>query len=191
MRLCSKCGQEKAFSEFYHRDGKPEGHCVSCQRIACAEYRRRKAAGEKSPREVLKETNARLFPQGLKLCSSCEEIKSFSAFGLCLGKRQGWCKKCQLAHQRANPNRKACVRKHRYKILETEFKALKEAQNGVCAICGGPPVAGRAELSVDHCHVTNKVRGLLCQHCNLGLGYFKDSIERVVKAASYLQKYSS
>lgn len=145
--------------------------------------------GEKSPREIFKESRALLFSQGLKPCSLCKEIKPLSAFGLNRGKHQSWCKKCQLAHQRANPNRKASVRKYRYKILEEEFSALKEAQKGLCAICGGPPVAGRGELSVDHCHKTNKVRGLLCQHCNLGIGYFKDSILFIEKALSYLKEF--
>ncbi len=43
-------------------------------------------------------------------------------------------------------------------------------------------------LSVDHCHKTNVVRGLLCNECNSGLGKFKDNIDVMASAISYLQQ---
>lgn len=42
---------------------------------------------------------------------------------------------------------------------------------------------------VDHDHNTNKIRGLLCSRCNMGLGFFDDSIEGLTKAINYLKKY--
>lgn len=42
-------------------------------------------------------------------------------------------------------------------------------------------------LAVDHCHRTNKVRGLLCTKCNLGLGYFADTEELLQQAVTYLR----
>jgi hypothetical protein len=42
-------------------------------------------------------------------------------------------------------------------------------------------------LSIDHCHNTGKVRGLLCDHCNKGLGLFKDNIDYLNKAIEYLK----
>ena len=45
-------------------------------------------------------------------------------------------------------------------------------------------------LSVDHCHVTGKIRGLLCHQCNVGLGAFKDSIENLECASEYLKATS-
>ena len=44
-------------------------------------------------------------------------------------------------------------------------------------------------LSVDHNHVTSKVRGLLCNNCNRGIGNFKDKKELLLKAISYLDKH--
>ena len=65
-------------------------------------------------------------------------------------------------------------------------KLLKE-QNGLCAICHGTNYDSR-RLAVDHCKKTKKVRGLLCQRCNTALGLFKDKIELLESALSYLIK---
>ena len=43
-------------------------------------------------------------------------------------------------------------------------------------------------LSVDHCHVTGNVRGLLCRACNLALGQFEDNIKTLNKAIKYLEQ---
>ena len=71
-----------------------------------------------------------------------------------------------------------------YGISKAEYIRMLLDQEGVCAICKQPPT--KKELAVDHDHKTNKVRGLLCIPCNLGLGYFKDNPELVRTAANYL-----
>jgi hypothetical protein len=43
-------------------------------------------------------------------------------------------------------------------------------------------------LGVDHDHITGKVRGLLCNDCNLGIGHFKDNIEKLKLAIKYLEE---
>jgi hypothetical protein len=46
----------------------------------------------------------------------------------------------------------------------------------------------KLRLNVDHCHVTGKVRGILCNSCNNGLGRFRDNPDLLLKAADYLQQ---
>jgi hypothetical protein len=46
---------------------------------------------------------------------------------------------------------------------------------------------GISRLSVDHCHNTGKIRGILCTKCNTGLGSFKDNIELLMNAIKYLK----
>ena len=66
------------------------------------------------------------------------------------------------------------------------YDTMLNEQQGVCAICGTLPNPDRA-LCVDHCHTTNKVRGLLCDKCNRILGQWKDDPATFSKAISYLQ----
>ncbi len=68
-----------------------------------------------------------------------------------------------------------------------QFHALMERQDFSCAICGE---ALDFRPTVDHCHATNRVRGLLCMNCNLGLGHFGDHPARLVSAAQYLERRS-
>lgn len=61
---------------------------------------------------------------------------------------------------------------------------MEVTQSGKCLICNEIP----KRLVVDHCHTSGKVRGLLCDHCNTGLGRFKDSPELLMAAIRYLKK---
>ena len=75
-----------------------------------------------------------------------------------------------------------------------QYNQMHSAQNGVCAICGQPETRitrnGKPRLlAVDHCHSSNKVRGLLCGNCNPMIGYAKDSIEVLGRAIEYLNSY--
>lgn len=70
----------------------------------------------------------------------------------------------------------------KYKLTEAGLAALIAAQGGKCKICGD----AMPRPHVDHCHKTNKVRGVLCCRCNIGLGMFRDSVSRLKAAAAYL-----
>ena len=65
--------------------------------------------------------------------------------------------------------------------------AMLSAQGGRCAICGTDEPGGRG-WHLDHCHVTGRVRGILCHHCNIGLGNFKDNPEFMREAIKYLEE---
>jgi hypothetical protein len=81
--------------------------------------------------------------------------------------------------------------------LET-FEHMLREQGGKCAACGdaflpvevaGPKAFKSRACSVDHDHKTKMVRGLLCNSCNAGLGYFKDDADRLQRAADYLRMW--
>lgn len=69
-----------------------------------------------------------------------------------------------------------------------DYENLLKKQNNACAICGITTEENGKKLVVDHNHETLQVRGLLCQSCNSGLGFFKDSPTRLSIAIEYLVK---
>ena len=74
-------------------------------------------------------------------------------------------------------------------ISADEYTQMLEAQDHSCAICGTQePGRGYKNFSIDHCHDTGKIRGLLCNACNVGLGYFKDNEVNLEAAIKYLRK---
>lgn len=75
-----------------------------------------------------------------------------------------------------------------YGITLDQYHKMLDEQGGVCAICGSPEML-REYLSVDHCHETKKVRGLLCGICNRALGGFRDNVHFLARAIEYLRKY--
>lgn len=79
--------------------------------------------------------------------------------------------------------------KYLYGITLVDFNKMLEDQQGRCAICHRLPEEAKEKmLFVDHCHGSDKVRGLLCRYCNTGLGQFQDNIQRLKTAIKYLTK---
>lgn len=77
--------------------------------------------------------------------------------------------------------------KWRYNLTPEELIEMHQQQNNVCKICGKPPNPGR-NLDVDHDHKTGRIRGLLCNNCNRGLGHLQDSIIILEAAINYLNR---
>jgi len=86
-----------------------------------------------------------------------------------------WCRACRRSYRNAN-NRGA----FRDVISDENLADLKAAIKQ-CVICGR-----EEKLVVDHDHKTGKIRGMLCNHCNRGLGHFRDDPTLLEFAAQYL-----
>jgi hypothetical protein len=80
-----------------------------------------------------------------------------------------------------------CLRNN-YGITLEQWNEIFDRQNGCCAICGKHNSQLKKSLHVDHCHETNKVRGLLCSKCNRAIGNFNDDINLLQKAINYLHE---
>ncbi len=103
-----------------------------------------------------------------------------------------------LAKERQRKNKASVSRNKRnydirsYGISLEEFQLLRAAQLDKCAICKQPETAkannGEVRaLSIDHDHVTGKVRGLLCHKCNMAIGHFEDDVQRLQNTIQYLE----
>lgn len=77
-----------------------------------------------------------------------------------------------------------------FNIPYSLYEELETKQKGLCAICNKTETSERQKyLCVDHCHVSKKVRGLLCSNCNRALGLLKDDKTILESALNYLIKY--
>ena len=131
-----------------------------------------------------------------KECSTCKKILPVSRFGKKLSDPDLYyssCREC-LARKRHEHGRKRTLA--RYGMTLEEYNVLLAEQGGRCAICrsshpGGGNRKGRARRTfcLDHCHRTGKVRGLLCNRCNLGLGNFDDDVDTLEAARSYVHRH--
>lgn len=98
------------------------------------------------------------------------------------------CKKCTKERSDAYFS----IQRHhylkRYGINLEKYEIMLKEQNNKCAICDRHKDLFKKSFAVDHCHITGKIRGLLCFHCNTGIGKLGDNIESITKALNYLKK---
>jgi hypothetical protein len=89
---------------------------------------------------------------------------------------------CAMHYQRLRK------RLNRYGLTHEQFEAMLTAQGGCCAICrtDAPKGSGGFHWCVDHDHATGLVRGILCGHCNQGIGMLQDNPVIIAAAFRYL-----
>lgn len=145
-----------------------------------------------------------------KVCPRCGDTKSLNEFGLRpSGRPKGYCFACEAryqqehgatsvgreSHRRArskwNDGNHGYFLQYRYGISREDYDRILASQSGRCAICRTDDPGGKDTVwCVDHCHTTNRVRGLLCGLCNRGLGQFRDDITRLRAAVTYLEQHA-
>lgn len=137
-----------------------------------------------------------------KHCTKCKQELSIAEFSKDAAIKSGLrsrCRKCSAKGsknwRRENPvgHRRNNLRRL-YGITLEDYTKLLRQQKGVCAICGEPETRivhnKLSALSVDHCHKTGLVRGLLCSSCNLVIGNANDSLDILQRAIIYLKQRS-
>lgn len=150
----------------------------------------------------------------IKRCSKCEKELPLSSFPPDARYSMGvhcWCRECRNLHARRQDGqmrRKNTLRSKFNKTLEWYSSKLEE-QGGGCAICGSAetrPARQRTDtsggmkvraLAIDHdrscCSGQRScgecVRGILCGHCNTGIGKLRDDIALLESAIAYLKAY--
>lgn len=126
----------------------------------------------------------------MKCCSKCKVEKPRSEFGKDKCRPDGLypqCRECKSNAHKESYHKVAAKRLERkYGITSEQRAEMFEAQKGRCKICGKHESEQRRALAVDHCHTTGAVRGLLCDNCNRGIGYFRDNHEVLKAAIKYL-----
>lgn len=137
-----------------------------------------------------------------KICTKCKEEKLITGFFKDRSRKDGLsnqCKECSkdryLTYQKTDKGKasqKYRYIKYKYNLSRGEYDNLV-LSNSTCQICGTDVIfSGRSKESacVDHDHATERVRGILCNHCNRVLGLVNDNIGVLQKAINYLQKHT-
>lgn len=131
----------------------------------------------------------------VKCCTRCKQEKPrtteyFPPHNKCKDGLDSWCRICRATY-RSEINRG----KFRGQLTDDQVRELKKQEK--CDICGGNEFAGSRNnkhlgkvyaLVMDHNHESGKFRGMLCNHCNRGLGNFKDNINTLQAAIEYLKE---
>lgn len=112
------------------------------------------------------------------------------------------CKACMNEYSKSYnksrdfPYRKSIYLKHKFGVSFDDVDQMLKAQDHKCAICfttvqhalkRNDPIAAH----LDHNHVTNQVRQLLCRHCNFALGHVKDNVNILKQMVKYLEQHNA
>lgn len=102
----------------------------------------------------------------MKNCTKCGELKDLIEYGTHTKASDGKRSRCKLCLEDDRLQRT-------YGVTLTQWNQMFVAQNGCCGVCKRHQSVLNQTLAVDHCHITKKVRGLLCSQCNRYLGYYE------------------
>lgn len=201
MKPCVNCSIIKEMSEFKRQKFSKNGISNTCKECANS-YLRKKRTENKlkfkdydktkylKNQEEIKQTSKEYYNKNKE--NVLKKVKSYRTRSK--EKRREWSKVYYSKNKETilKNNKKYDTSKSRLKRLYNlelvDYNKMLIAQNNCCAICKIPKDKLRYKLSVDHCHKTGKVRGLLCSSCNTALGLFKDNIISLETAIVYLGK---
>jgi hypothetical protein len=147
----------------------------------------------------------------MKTCTKCKETKNLSEFNKSKNNKDGlnaWCRICNNEYSRewAKKNKERHQRNYTnwrknnleraddldrlrsYGLPKGNYEKILKLQNYSCAICKTKTPSPKRNFCVDHCHETDRVRGLLCIKCNFLLGSAKDSIIILQNAIDFLNE---
>lgn len=161
MKKCIKCKISKSLEGFHSHPGYKDGLRTRCR--SCVNEQR-KIRYKKNP-EPFNKYSRSYYAKNADKCRS-------------------WAKQYRKDNPLIYKNYRL---KECYGITIDDYQNILDSQNGCCAICKSDRAKSYKFFAVDHCHSTGKIRGLLCEGCNTGIGLFKDNPEFLRVAADYLE----
>jgi hypothetical protein len=204
VKTCRACGIKKPLEEFHKASKSPDGRQYRCKPCAISAARQRAIDNPEAKREADRKYSA----SGKNKANRKRRREGPKRELILEQKRESWYRNHEsnlgkLRERQADPEfrrkqreryarwREKNPRGHRkwslpyfYGITLEQWDEMVIAQLGQCAICGR-----QADLVVDHCHDSQRVRALLCTTCNSGLGHFKDDPARMRAAADYIERH--
>lgn len=185
MKICSLCKENKNRWDFYNRKGGIDGLSHHCK--ICSNERHEKWAIKNRKRLLKNYADYRK--------KNITRIREYDRrrYRNNLERREDALRRSR-AWKHANPRlKKDKDLKRRFGITLKDYENIFESQKGVCVICNKPETLIRQNskcgLAIDHCHISGKIRGLLCNNCNRILGMLKEDVFILKNMISYLKKH--
>jgi len=174
MKYCTRCKIEKPLTEFNKQAGLKDGLTYKCKPCASACAKEWANKNREYVREYCRKKYA-MNPQPKK--DSAKRYREAN-----LDKAREANKKWRMKNKEKARDKFLFVR---YGLSTEKYESMFKSQNGGCRSCGKQSLDGK-RLFVDHDHNTGTVRGLLCHHCNAGIGHFFDDPFLLQCAIKYL-----
>lgn len=180
VKTCTKCKNEyPATLEFFYKHPSSKfgvtPRCKPCVNIDNIESHKKRM--EKDPEKIRQQGTARTKKYYHRDLDKSRTYQRERARNISKSHKESGTWDEYLAKRRAG----------KYNLSLEELENLFKEQNYSCAICKCTEPVGKTKWNIDHCHKSNKVRFILCCHCNRGLGAFKDSPELLRIAANLLE----
>lgn len=177
IRRCTKCGEEKAATEFRSRSAGSDvlrADCRSCCSARAAEWYRKNAEA----------VNASVRARRL---GNPEQFIAYSRTYRAVNPER--CRENRAMRAAKDPRRHADDHlRSRYGVTLAQKNEALGRQGGRCAICGTNNPGSKAGWHLDHDHETGAPRGVLCHKCNTGIGMLGDSVDTLKAAILYLSR---
>jgi hypothetical protein len=173
----------KAYSKIYRETHKAE---ITAANKAYYDAHKAEAAAYTEAHKAAKAARARRYratPEGKANIAACRARRLATPEGkAAAAERAAKARIYRAANKEAIA---ASTYRRRYNIEPDEYNAMYAAQGGLCAIddCGRPATV------IDHCHVSLKVRGLLCNGCNTASGMLGEDPARTRALADYQERH--
>ncbi|NEK85754.1 hypothetical protein GCU60_08260 [Blastococcus saxobsidens] len=155
------------------RDDGLSFYCLACNRRRNrAWYREHRRARGHEVRDLS------WVPDGYRWCPACRTAVPVEEFTKNSALPSGFGTRCKSCH---NAESKEAYWRRRYGITRSAVDAIRASQRDRCGICGDA-----SPQHLDHDHDSGRIRALLCQRCNHGLGLFRDEPALLHTAALYV-----
>jgi hypothetical protein len=165
LKRCTVCRENKPAAEYNikSKPGKLKSSCRDCRRARCRAWYEQNIESERQrARDRIKVYGAKDKERNRLWAAANPEKARHNSRKKLLGKK--------------------------YNMTIEEHDALFVSQGSVCGACGSPEPGSKKGWSTDHCHKTGVVRGIVCHHCNIGIGHAKDNIETIRSWIAYLER---
>ena len=210
--ICKTCKYPKNRDDFYNSKNKSghESSCKDCSHTRHYERRRERRIEQGLPIKFPTIANRILSEEGKKYCPRCKQVKHLTEFST-MKVRSGiasHCKECTNQWGRdynktseGKQKKKESYKRNRDKQIDAklrrkfgitleQYKVMLDNQKNGCIICGRTPEENGKMLAVDHNHENGVVRDLLCNNCNVCIGFIEKNQLDTNKLKWYLERHN-